>query len=387
MIQFRVHYGQLRRELTASTWRLALARAGWLALVVPLGAVVVRAAGGPIVPRWAVAAAAAAVGLAALAQPARRRAADVRAIDRRFGLDELLVTAVEVDARGPRTALEGELLERAAGRIASIPPAARTEPALLRRELETLAGVALVTLGLSILADGWRRPPLPGALDALPRRASAPDGGDAVARTDVGPGPSRAEGLLAAAIADAAIAAPVAGALQGGDSWTAAQAVRALADQADALSPLGRRELSDALRSASTALAPVDPDLAAAAAQAAEGLAQATPPAAADGLDRLADALASRAARVDVAPSRADDVAAAAATPVAGLPGGRPGDVAAGSAGGAAGGDRPGLAPAAVVGGGNGGTAGGGGLGHVAAGDREAVRRYFDRSTSGGDAP
>ena len=384
MIQFRVRYGELHQALRrAQRWR-SLARAAWLSLWVPLAATALRAAGGPAAPPALVAGLSALVLGFAAWRAQRRRSLDVRSVDRRFGLDDLLVTAVEVDARGPRTALEGDLLAAAAAQVEAIPTDLRSEPARLRREAETVLAMALLAAGAQIVVDGWRRAPLPVA-------AVAP--GDAVVAGAEGAGATGqaaahrpADGALAAALADAPIAAPVAAALAAGDPWAAAQAVRALADQAESMSALGRSELAAALRDAQRRVAPDDPELAAAAARAADGLASATPPAGPNGLDALADALAARAARAAAtAAPRAAPRAGVIATPPAGLPSGAPGGIGAGSAAGAAGaaGD---VEPAAVTGDSAGAVAGGGGArGAVGASDREAVRRYFDR-TAGAEA-
>ncbi|MFN8424400.1 MAG: DUF58 domain-containing protein [Anaerolineae bacterium] len=154
--------------------------------------------GGPVVGGSITVGAAAVIFAAAWLWPVRRHpSADVRAIDRRFGLDELLVTAVEVDARGPRTPLEAQLLDDAAGRLTTIPAAERREPGRLAVELETAAALGLMLLGGSSLADRWRAAPLPAPLPRSPARARpAPPRPKAGPGRAVGARPARPRAVL-----------------------------------------------------------------------------------------------------------------------------------------------------------------------------------------------
>jgi hypothetical protein len=154
VIHFRIRYEQLRAGLGGRRRREGLLRAAWLGLGIIGLAAPAWGAGwlGPWPWLWP----AAAVGLfmAATARMARPQAASElgEELDRRFGLDDLLVTAVEVDLRGPASPLEVRLLDDAATALARI----ERDP-LLRgpgvvREAEALVGVAAAVVGAWLLA-------------------------------------------------------------------------------------------------------------------------------------------------------------------------------------------------------------------------------------------
>ena len=391
MIQFRVRYGQLRGEIDRARRRLAAARALWLALCVPLAALALRLAGGPSIgTRWVAVAGGLVFAGTALGPLARRRGDEARTLDRRFNLDELLVTAVEVDARGPRTALEDRLLDDAAGRLAIIRQAETAEPERFWVEIETAAALALLLAGGSILADSVRSPSLPAARDAAGVSAGAA-GSATIPESAGGRSPGAADRAMAGALRDESMAQSVVAALADGDRRSAVLALRTLADQTRDLSPAGRRDLSEALKDAGTALAPIDPDLAAAASLAADGLRRATPPADSQALQSLADALASSAERAPragtaalPAGTQASRIQAAATT--RGFASGRPGSIGAPPSGlETIRGERL-VDPAAVRGGAaaGSGSAAAAGAGSVPLAEQETVRRYFARTGDGG---
>ncbi|MCC7019454.1 MAG: hypothetical protein IT332_06855 [Ardenticatenales bacterium] len=391
MIQFRVRYGQLRAEIDRARRRLAAARALWLALCVPLAALAMRLAGGPSVGAgWVALVGGLVLVGAALGPTARRRGDDARMLDRRFGLDELLVTAVEVDARGPRTALEDRLLDDAAGRLAIIRRGETAEPERLWVEIETAAALALILAGGTILTGSIRIAALPAPRDAAGVSAGAA-GSAPGPESAGGRAPGAADRVMAGALRDESMAQSVVAALADGDRRTAVLALRTLADQTRDLSPAGRSNLSEALRDAGAALAPIDPELAAAASLAADGLRRATPPADAQALQSLADALASSAERAPRAGSaalpagtQASRIRAAATT--RGVASGGPGNIGAPPSGGAAVHGERLVDPAAVRGGAAGGSrsAAAAGAGSVPLAEQETVRRYFARTGDGG---
>jgi hypothetical protein len=90
-------------------------------------------------------------------------------LDKRFRLDDLLVTAVEVDRRGPESPVEVHLLDDAASALARIERDPALEPRDKGRALEVLAGTVCILAGAWLLAaalgPGVRVARLPG-LDA-----------------------------------------------------------------------------------------------------------------------------------------------------------------------------------------------------------------------------
>ena len=115
MIHFRVRYERLRGRYRRSHKRVVLLRALWASLVLPLVAIWVRLVTSMSIPMWLVLLCAGAVFAAVALLQARQMeiAEPSRALDRRYGLGELLVTAVEVDRRGPATSVEERLLDDA----------------------------------------------------------------------------------------------------------------------------------------------------------------------------------------------------------------------------------------------------------------------------------
>lgn len=154
MIHFRIRYEQLRAVLARRRHHVAALRAGWLSLIVLGVAAAAFAIGrlGPWPVLWPVAAAS--LFLAAWAAMARPQAPSElgEALDRLFALDDLLVTAVEVDERGPKSPLEVRLLDDAASALARIERDPRLIGPGVAREAEALIGMSAVVAGAWLLA-------------------------------------------------------------------------------------------------------------------------------------------------------------------------------------------------------------------------------------------
>lgn len=299
MIHFRIRYEGLRGRLGSVRRRAGLVRAAWLALLAPLGGLALFVAGrGPLAPGgWWLAAAAVFGGAAAwLLRPAAPGAVD-RDLDRRFGLNELLVTAVEVDRRGVRSPIETRLLDDAALAVSSIGDDGALDGLTPRREAETLAALAMVLAGLWLLAGTLAGPPdtarLPDLGPPTADGTGAEDGGDAAGSRGAGASPEL--GLMAGALVDHAAARDIADALAAGNPAAAARAARALADRADGLSSTGRDALAETLSALGDDLDAPHPDLARALDEAARALragGRATPGAGIEGLAEQLDSLA-----------------------------------------------------------------------------------------------
>lgn len=268
MIHFRLRYERLRDRLRQVSRGVVLARSALVGVAVA-GAGAVATALRPEGPweRWLPGAAIAAVVAALwLERRARRSAVDVL-LDRRFALDDLIVTAVEVDRRGPRNALEVRLLDDAAATLAGLGGERAVSWRPVAIELEQLAGACCLVLGLVLLAHVRGRPSLPERLPDVPGLFGP--GGIGVAGVGAGPGvgagrgdgPSAAQRAVAEALGDQAAAGDVARALHRGDEAGAARALRALADVAPGMSDSGRDGLEDAFEDASERTTPLDPTL------------------------------------------------------------------------------------------------------------------------------
>lgn len=303
MIHFRVRYERLRDRLGTVRRRAGLVRAAWLALLVPLAGLGLHIAGvGPLSPLWWALGAALAFGVAAgrLARAAPPRALD-RELDRRFGLDELLVTAVEVDQRGPRGAIEARLLDDAATAVAVLGGERAIDDRTARREAETCVALALVLAGLWLLAGTLGGLPEVGRLPALGAMGGSSDGADGEGSgpgEGAGPGAGAggsgvpaALGVMSGALGDHAAARDMADALAAGDPAAAARAARALADRAEGLSAEGRADLAATLQSLARRMAEDHPTLSRALREAGAALEDPDDVSPAGGIERLAAAL------------------------------------------------------------------------------------------------
>jgi len=294
LIHFRLRYERLRDHLGSARRRALLLRALWLALMLPAAGLLLHIAGAaPLAPRaWLVGAGLAFFLAWGWLSRSARRANLERDLDRRFGLDELLVTAVEVDRRGARGAVEVRLLDDAATTVAELGDARQLTGNGSRREAEMLVGLGLVWVGLWLLAGTLAGLPVLDRLPGLP----SPDG-DLVGPEGPGAGPqgpgraSAAGARLACVLGDHAAAREIANALAAGNPKAAAKAARSLADRVGGLSEAGRRALAAALAEASRDLEALDPDLAEALDAAQKALESEDPSDRAAGIDRLADEL------------------------------------------------------------------------------------------------
>lgn len=309
MIHFRVRYERLRLRISRTRRRVILLRALWIALLVPLGATALRVAAAADPDRLLLLAVTLLVFLAAAAWGARSAAESEpsRLLDQRYGLGELIVTAVEVDGRGPSTAIEERLLDDAASAVTVIGSERSVGGSAVRREGETVLGLLLVIGGLWILSGAAaaehttdRLPTVSwsaiGGLDSEPGGGVGPGAGPGEGR-GAGSGTSPALDSLASALGDHAAALTIARALEDGDPAAAARMARALADRAPELTDSGRHDLADALHEAAANVEEQEPDLADALRRAGRALESPDPVAAAPGVEQLASELDMMAAR------------------------------------------------------------------------------------------
>lgn len=325
MIHFRVRYERLRGRLGQVRRRAALFRAAWLALLVPLVALLAHFGTGA---RLALVPSLAGMGLVFAVSAAWqfRRFAEQelgRALDRRYDLDDLMITAVEVDRRGARSVVEGRLLDDAATAVATLGDERAIDGRVARREGETTVALALIAAGLWLLVGTigpppsvQRLPPVPGF--GVGAEGSGDEGG---AGSGLGRGSGRGTGAgdnfgvssalsaLAGALGDHAGAGELVAALARGDPAAAASAARALADRAAGLSSAGREDLAALMHKAAAEVESLDPELAAAVQQAARALESPQPAVAAAGVERLATELDSLAVRPRAGPGAPDSAA------------------------------------------------------------------------------
>ncbi len=237
--------------------------------------------------------------------------AAARRLDRRFGLDNQLTTALEVSARSdthPPEGVAAYLLEHANQTTVQVQRYVRSKQRPPWMEVLTLVAVLLLALGMVVVSDIDATANLPNP-EGLPDLATAPNtpppnapqqaadnsmlAGDASAGNATGP-LSAAQQQQAQAIADAlrdqSATRPAAEQLDQGNTAGAAQSLRELADQANQLGDETRNDLSNQLREAADQIAPANSELAEQVRRSADALQQGADTAA-DGLDRLADAV------------------------------------------------------------------------------------------------
>ena len=307
MIHFRVRYEQLRKRLGRLRRRAALFRSVWIGLLVPLAGLVAHVAGlAPMQPTYWLGGAVLVTSAAALWQLACAPDAQLgRDLDRRFALDDLMITAVEVDQRGVRSELEGRLLDDAATAVATLGDGSAIDSRAARRELEAAVALLLVVAGLWLLAGTIGPPMTISRLPDLMVPGGSGEGtrgtgvGDRLTRRGLPAGAAPALATAGWALGDHAAARGISAALSAGDAAQAARAARVLADRAAGLSDAGRDDLGELLRSAADEVVEMDPALAEALTQAAEALASAEPSVAAEAISRLATTIEGAPARWD----------------------------------------------------------------------------------------
>ncbi len=222
-------------------------------------------------------------------------------LDRYYALDEQLATALEVSRRAPATPIEERLLGETDGLIQRMRAYFTRQPLLPWREIETLAAVCLLFLGLSLASSASVPDAItPAAIPDLPppeapTEVARPEPTDQpVAEAPTPPPLSPAGQEAAAAIADAlrdnGATRSAAEALDRGDTEGAARDLRELADQAEQLGDGARQDIARGLRDAAEQLRESQPELAERLEQQAAGLEQGGQPAA-DALEDLARAV------------------------------------------------------------------------------------------------
>ena len=308
---------RVRRRLWVTLAAAAICRGIWLALAFAAVLMLLDVVGGPTFdPRPA-----AVVGvllllaglvLAALSKPSR--ALTARMLDRTFGLQERLSTALDdlglgVPAPGERAPVVYLQMADAANAIAALRKDSRLRPAIPVREvvLVVLCALVLATLaflrglggGLPELAvahvppftPAIERPaePEPSAAE-LEAAAMAPTVQEVLERADRSAQTRRDLQALAAALADHAVTRPAAEEIARGDYDAAGEQIRDAAAQAGELSSGAREGLAEDLERASETMQPETNGLQEASRDAASGLRQGDEPARTE-TENLADAV------------------------------------------------------------------------------------------------
>jgi hypothetical protein len=308
---------RVRRRLWLTHAAAAICRG--LALGVVAGAVLMLLdlAGGPVFdPRPAVILGGvfllAGIVLAALSRPSRP--ATVRMLDRTFGLQERLGTALDdlglaVPGPGERAPVVYLQMADAANALAALRNDRRLRPAIPVREvvLVVIAALLLTTVAfLRGLGGGLpelavvRVPPFTPAIERpaepQPSQAevdaaqNAPTVQQVLERSDRSTQARRDLQSLASALADHAITRPAAEDIARGDYKAAGDELRDAADEAGQLSPTARQELSGDLQQAADTMQPKTNGLQEATQSAASGL-QKDDQAASAGMRELGDAV------------------------------------------------------------------------------------------------
>lgn len=227
-----------------------------------------------------------------------------RRLDRRFGLNNQLATALEVDGRGAPEGIAVHLLDQSFRTVGRIRRYVNHHQRFPWSELGIVLALAVIGIGLLLMIglDTLRLqpaeavlPPLAGVEDPAQEfppepftppqsaeQAVPPEGGeqaqsDPAANAGTPQQAARQAAALAEladALRDQSVTRPVAEALDQGDTAAAAQELRRLADQAGQLSQATREDLADALRDAAARIEPEAPDLAEQLRRNADGLQQ-----------------------------------------------------------------------------------------------------------------
>lgn len=301
------------------------------------------------------------VALITLLRPPMRPTDVARRLDRRFRLNEQLATAVEMLQSGRRLSpVTARLLDQSTHTVHQVQRYINQRQKAPWTDVLTLLALALVAGGLLLLSGigGMSLNPSLVSLPALPQSGTLPlpfpaeegapiAGGEQFVPLDPGeemlpfrPGnaagqqqpastpaqttqPSAADPrtleALANALRDLGATRPAADALDRGDTATAAQRLRELADQAGALSEEARQALERALQDAARTIEQHDPALAGQVRQSARDIAGQQ--SAAQGLEELAQAIdqAGQSSAASAPSSNAPDEGQA------NTPGGQPG--------------------------------------------------------------
>jgi hypothetical protein len=308
---------RVRRRLWVSLAAAAICRGVWLALAFAAVLMVLDVLGGPTFdPRPAaivgVMLLLAGLVLAALSKPSRPLTA--RMLDRTFGLQERLSTALDdlglgVPAPGERAPVVYLQMADAANAIAALRNDSRLRPAIPVREVVLVVFCALVLATLAFLrglggglpelavahvppfTPAIERPadPEPSAAE-LEAATMAPTVQEVLERADRSAQTRRDLQALAAALADHAVTRPAAEEIARGDYDAAGEQIRDAAEQAGELSPAAREGLAGDLERASETMQPESNGLHEASRDAASGLRQGDEPARTE-MGDLADAV------------------------------------------------------------------------------------------------
>jgi hypothetical protein len=308
---------RIRRRLWVSHAAAAVCRGIWLGLAVAAVLMLVDVLGGPTFdPRPAAVAGgvllSASLILAALSKPSRRMTA--RMLDRTFGLQERLATALDdlglgVPAPGERAPVVYLQMADAANAVAALRNDRRLRPAIPVRELVLVVLCALILAtfaflrglggGLPELAvasvpqftPAIERPPEPAPSAAeLEAATMAPTVQEVLERADRSSQARRDLQALAAAMADHAVTRPAAEQIARGNYEDAGEQIREAAAQSGELSQGAREGLAGDLEGAADRMEPETNGLEEATRDAASGLRQGDEPARTE-MDDLADAV------------------------------------------------------------------------------------------------
>jgi hypothetical protein len=255
-----------------------------------------------------------ALGAIMLLRPKMHSREVAQRLDQRFGLNEQITTALEVQERGETAGVAAYLLKKASHNTAQVQRYVNKQRRFPWVEIMMLVALLITTGGLMLLVSlkptdiAQTTPiPLPQLVNPddppqeFPIEPFDPPPGSNSDESQPGDQPGEAEAqpvaitgadqqslsALADALRDLSVMRPAAEALDQGDTAGAAQSIREVADQADQLSPETRQEIANALREAASEVGQNDPNLANDLRESAQDMEQDSQRAA-EGLDKLA---------------------------------------------------------------------------------------------------
>lgn len=254
-----------------------------------------------------------ALGAIFLLRPGMNAHDVARRLDKRFGLQEQITTALELNDQNDQEGVAAYLLHKARHNTAQVQRYTHIRHRFPWAELGMLLALVIVVAGLLLMRDSGSaeladtRPlPLPplvhpdAPLDEFPVEPFTPPPGSSGTGTTTQPagavqpmsgGDQQSLSTIADALRDVSVTRPAAEALDRGNTSEAAQSLREVADQAGDISQEARRDLADALRDAANQIAPNDPDLATSLRDSAHDLDMPNNQSAADAFDELASAI------------------------------------------------------------------------------------------------
>jgi hypothetical protein len=258
------------------------------------------------------------LGVVMLLRPRLSSRQVAQRLDQRFGLQEQITTALEVQERGETEGVAAYLIQKASHNTTQVQRYATNQQRFPWAEVIMLVALLIMTGGLLLLVSlnpttiAHTTPlPLPPLVSPdsppqeFPEEPFDPPPGSNPGDTPGGeqPGDGQAQAAVAltgvdqqslSAIADElrdlSVMRPAAEALDQGDTAGAAQSIREVADQADQLSPETRRDIANGLREAANTIGQNDPNLANRLRESAQDIEQ-DMQGAAQGLDKLASTI------------------------------------------------------------------------------------------------